>query len=75
MKLEITRPVIQLQPWAISIEYSHDARVDSVVAVIGHRCSFGESFRFDVNGAWADRIHVPPVALCLGMHGWIAIAF
>ena len=46
-----------------------------MIAVIGHRDRFGETFCFIVNAARPDRVHVPPIIFLLRMDERVAVAF
>src|ERR1700733_762994 len=66
--------VIQLQAGSVRVEDAHDARIDLVIAVIGHGYGLGEALGFVVDGTRADRIHVAPIGFFLGMFQRIAVA-
>ena len=54
--------VLRPHPRSVRVEDAHDARIDPVIAVVGHRHRLGEPLRLVVHAARADRIHVSPVA-------------
>ena len=57
--------VVDLHARAEGVEDAHDADVDAVVAVVGHRHRLGEALGLVVDAADADRVHVAPVGLGL----------
>ena len=65
--------VVRAHARAVGIEDPDDARVDSVIAMIGHRHRLGEALRLVVDAARPDRVHVAPVALRLRMDLRIAV--
>src|ERR1700751_4798526 len=77
LKHEIRERAAIVEPHArtIGIEDAHDMRVDIVVAVIGHGDGLREPFRFVIDAARSDGIHMPPVGLALGRDVRIAVAF
>src|SRR5438034_5233308 len=44
-------------------------------AMIGHRDGFGKALGLVIYATGPDRVHIPPVALRLGMHQRIAVHF
>src|SRR5690242_1996583 len=67
--------VMQAHARPVRVENAHNARVQSVKAMIRHRHGFGEALRLIVNTAWSDRIHVAPIVFALRSHQWIAVNF
>ena len=68
-------PVAQPHARTVGVKDADDLGIDAVIAVIGHRHRFGETFRFIVNAARPDRVHVAPVIFLLRMDERIAVAF
>ena len=66
--------VVELHARAVGVEDADDARIDLVIAVIGHGDGFGEALGFVVDRARADGIHVAPVGFFLRMLERIAVA-
>ena len=58
-------PVVRPHPRAVGVEDPHDARVDPLLAVVGHRQRLGVALGLVVDAARADRVDVAPVALGL----------
>ena len=46
-----------------------------MITMIRHRYRFGETLRFIVNAARADRVYVAPIILLLRMDKRIAVTF
>ena len=65
--------VLDLHAGAEGVEDAHDADVDAVVAVVGHRHRLGETFCLVVDAADADRVHVAPVRFGLRVHLRVAV--
>src|SRR5262249_50657247 len=65
--------VIELQPRTISIEDTHDANVDLVIAMIGYSCRLSETLGFVIHRPRTDGIYIPPIAFFLRMFMRIAI--
>ena len=74
MKLEITRPSVELETRAVGVEDAHDMRVHAAIAVIGHGQRFGKTLGFVVDRTRSDRIDMSPIGLGLGMNVRVAIA-
>ena len=68
-------PVAQAHARAVGVEDADDLGIDAVIAVVGHRHRLRETFRFIVNAARPDRVHVAPVIFLLRMDERIAVAF
>ena len=66
-------PVVRTHARAVGVEDPHDAGVHALLAVISHRQRFGVALRLVVDAARANRVHVAPVGLRLGMHLRIAV--
>jgi len=67
--------IFQTHPWPISIKDPDNFSIHSMIAVVGHRYRFGESFSLIVHPTGADRINVAPIILALRMDQRITIAF
>ncbi len=67
--------VPETHPGPIGIENAYDLGVQLMRPVVRHGNGFGEALGFIVNTARADRIHIPPVRLGLGMDERIPINF
>jgi hypothetical protein len=65
--------VVQAHARAIGIEDAHDARLQAVVAVVGHRHCLGKALGLVVDAARADGVDVAPVALRLRVHLRVAV--
>ena len=65
--------VVDAHPRAVGVEDAHDLRVDAVIAVVGHGDGLGEPLRLVVHPPRADRVHVAPVGLLLGMLQGVAV--
>ncbi len=74
MKLEMTRAVAGVKAGPVGVEDADQMGVDAARAVIGHHQRLGIALGFVVDRAGADRVHVAPVALCLRMLDWVAVA-
>ena len=73
MNAGIARPSFEPHARAERVEDPHDARVDAVSAVVGHRDRLGEALGLVVHAARPDRVDVAPVVLALGMDERIAV--
>src|SRR5262249_23857250 len=59
----------------VSVEDSHDLRIQRVMSMVSHGNGLGKTFSFIVYASRADRIDIPPIVLVLGMDQGITIAF
>jgi hypothetical protein len=66
-------PVMRAHTTAVGVEDPHDRRVDTLLAVIGHRQGLRIALGLVVDAAGADRVDVTPVVLRLRMHERIAV--
>src|ERR1700674_154091 len=67
-------PVVELHARPVGIEDPRNARVNFVVAMVGHGHRFAESLSLIVNRTRTDGIHVAPVGFFLRMLQRIAVA-
>src|SRR5581483_7827905 len=67
--------VLHAHARAIRVEDPHEARVQLVRAVIGHRYRLGEALRLVVDAARADRIDIDPIVLALRFDERVAVDF
>ena len=65
--------VVRAHPRAVGVEDPHDAGVDALLAVVGHRQRLGVALRLVVDAARADRVDVAPVGLRLGVDLRVAV--
>ena len=73
MKVGNGAAVVGPHPGAEGVEDPDDARVDPLLAQVGHGERLGVALGLVVDAARADRVDVPPVGLGLGMHERIAV--
>src|SRR3954453_14484050 len=66
-------PVVRGPPRAVRVEDPHDAGVHALLTVVGHRQGLGVALRLVVDAARADRVHVAPVGLLLGVDLRVAV--
>ena len=66
-------PVVRAHARPVGVEDPDDARVDALLAVVGHRQRLGVALRLVVDAARADRVHVPPVGLRLRVDQRVAV--
>src|SRR5919198_1002505 len=66
-------PVVDLHARAISVKDAYDARIQLLIAVVGHGRGLGKALGLVVNRAWADRVHIAPIAFSLGMLERVAV--
>src|SRR4029450_7288755 len=57
--------VLDAHARAVGVEDPHDARLELVVAVVGHGDGLGEALGLVVDAARPDRVDVAPVVLAL----------
>src|SRR5688572_7406646 len=67
--------VVQPHPRTVSIEYSCNPCLYSVIIVIRHRDRLHETLGFVITTAWSYRVNISPVFFCLRMHMRITIYF
>ena len=65
--------VVRAHPRAVGVERPDDPGVDALLAVVGHRQRLGVALGLVVDAAGADRVHVAPVGLGLGVHLRVAV--
>ena len=73
MKFDTTRPSSRAHARAVGVEDAHDADVEAVVAVVGHRHRLGEPLGLVVDAARTDRVDVAPVGLGLRVDLRVAV--
>ena len=64
---------MRAHPRAVGVEGANDARVDALLAVVGHRQRLGVALGLVVDAARADRVDVAPIALGLRVDLRIAV--
>ena len=75
MKFETTRPSSDRHARAVRVEDSHDADLETVLAVVVHEEGLRDTLALVVAAPESDRIHVPPVLLALRVDVRIAVDF
>src|SRR5215813_11938594 len=67
--------VVDAVSLAIGVEYTNDAHINFMHAVVSHRHGFGEAFRLVVYASRANWVDVAPVIFLLRMHERVAVNF
>jgi len=60
---------------AIGVEDACHLDPNLVLAMVIEKEGFRTSLSFVVTGARPDAVHIPPIALWLGMNGWVSVHF
>jgi hypothetical protein len=68
-------PVIRVHAWTISVEDSRHFDGQPVLAPIVEKQGFSASLSFIVTRPGPNRIDMPPIVFCLGMHIRVTINF
>src|SRR5881409_1418518 len=67
--------VIRSHAWSIRIKNTDDARIQPVIAMVGHRHRLAEAFGFIIDAARTDRVDIAPIRFRLRVDQRVAIHF